>query len=236
MPARPTEISRRTFLAATGASLVWLPDFGSASERLRSISALGDSMSDLAFFPAAYPRWLASDFPGVKVAALGEAGDSTAKVLGRCRAAGIVDYTVLSRLFHKPLHPVPPGQYCSVLAGVNDLIFLHNTPEAITGHLSHIYSYLRRHDSIPFPITILPYARAAGFRPDRERVRVAVNRWIRSRPHAIDVERLMGDGGNPPALKRSFDGGDGIHPVGEGPKVLARAVAHKMVAYRPRSR
>ena len=63
MPARPTEISRRTFLAAAGASFLWLPDCGNASERLRSLSALGDSMSDLAFFPDAYPRWLASYFP-----------------------------------------------------------------------------------------------------------------------------------------------------------------------------
>jgi lysophospholipase L1-like esterase len=111
-----------------------------------------------------------------------------------------------------------------VLAGVNDLI-ADVQPSRIIGNLSRIYAYLERRRSTPVPITILPWASSLYFRPRREAVRLAVNDWIRRQPHAIDVERLIGDGRTPPALRRTFDGGDGLHPVGEGPKVLARAVA-----------
>jgi lysophospholipase L1-like esterase len=202
-------------------------------------------MSDLAFFPQAYPRYLPRYLPGVGVTALGEAGDTTAAVLGRCWPSGIIDYTVIARFLAEDLcrherkrpsclrrthpHAAPPGQYCSVLAGVNDLLFRQDGADQMIGNLSRIYTYLRHHNSTPFPITILPYGHSPGFRPGRESVRLAVNAWIRTQPLAIDVERLMGDGGNPPALKASFDGGDGLHPVGYGPRVLAKAVAQTML-------
>jgi lysophospholipase L1-like esterase len=188
-------------------------------------------MSDLVFEPHSYPRWLPRYLPGVRVTALGEGGDTTAMVLGRCRPSGIVDYTAVARALGTRLHPASPGQYCAVLAGVNDLIRLRDGADQMIGNLSRIYSYLSHHHSTPFPITILPYGNAPGFRPERERVRLAVNAWIRAQPLAIDVERLMGDGGKPPALKAGFDGGDGLHPVGHGPQVLAKAVAQRMLKH-----
>jgi hypothetical protein len=62
-------------------------------------------------------------------------------------------------------------------------------------------------------------------------VRVTVNHWIRHQPLAIDVEQVMGDGRTPPALKPAFNGGDWIHPTGDGPKVLAKAVALSMLRH-----
>jgi hypothetical protein len=99
-------ISRRTFLGAAGTTML-----GMATPRIRpagprSVSALGDSMSDLGFFRDAYPRWLPHYLPGASVVALGEGGDSTADVLARCRKSGIVDYPALARRLHKPLRPV----------------------------------------------------------------------------------------------------------------------------------
>jgi lysophospholipase L1-like esterase len=189
------------------------------------VTALGDSLSDTIFFPDAYPHWLPRYLPGARISARGEAGDLTRDVLRRCREDGIVDYLAIDRLLgFKPPRPVPAGRHCAVLAGVNDLC--HDLPPSrIIGNLERIYAYLRHHGSTPSPITILPWAGSAFFRPRRESVRLAVNDWIRRQPEAIDVERLMGDGRTPPALRGAFDGGDGLHPVGEGPKVLARAVA-----------
>lgn len=236
--------TRRTFLAAAGA--VAVAPLGCASSSgptrttaipavsgpLKSITALGDSLSDTGFFPHSFPRWLPQYFPSVRVTSLGEAGDDTATVLGRCWRAGIVNYLAAIRKLGGKPNPVPPGQYCSVLVGVNDLIYRSDDSAQIVSNLTKIYEYLRRHHSVPFPITILPWGRSPLFRADREGVRLAVNRWIRAQPLAVDVEQLMGDGRKPPALKPAFAGPDGIHPVRHGPQVLARAVAQRMLAFR----
>jgi lysophospholipase L1-like esterase len=221
--SEPT-LTRRTLFGAAGALLI-VAEPASAAPRA-TVTALGDSLSDTVFFPDCYPHWLPRYLPGATVSARGEAGDRTADVLGRCRPRGIVDYLAIDRRLGKRPRPVPVGRYSAVLAGVNDLID-DPAPAAdrIAGNLSRIYAYLHGHSSTPFPITILPWAHSPFFRPARESVRLEVNDWIRRRPGAIDVERLMGDGGSPPALRRAFDGGDGLHPVGEGPQLLARAVA-----------
>ena len=215
--------TRRAFLGAAAAALL-APAASPARSRL-TVTALGDSLSDTVFFPHAYPHWLPRFLPGVHVSAMGEAGDWTANVLARCRRAGIVDYMAIDRALGAHPHPVAPGRYCAVLAGANDLIYGHDDARRVIRNLSAIYRYLRLHRSMPFPITILPWAASPFFRARREQVRLEVNDWIRRQPHAIDVERLMGDGRTPPALRRAFDGGDGLHPAGEGPQVLARAVA-----------
>jgi lysophospholipase L1-like esterase len=224
---KPTFTRRRFFGAAGGAAaagaLLLAPEAATARRR-PAVTALGDSLSDTVFFPDSYPHWLPRYLPGLEISARGEAGDLTGDVLARCRTDGIVDYLAIDRLRGLKPHPVPAGRYCAVLAGVNDLC--HDLPPShIIGNLSSIYAYLRRHRSTPFAITILPWGGSAFFRPRRESVRLAVNDWIRRQPQAIDVERLMGNGRTPPALRRSFDGGDGLHPVGDGPRVLARAVA-----------
>lgn len=223
--------SRRAFLSAAVPSLVALCGCGGSPKRLRSVSALGDSISDIARFPTAYPHWLAGYLPGVRVFSQGEVGDTTAAVLRRCRPTGIVDYTALVRQLGKTARPVPPGQYCSVLAGVNDLISRDDSARQIIDNLTRIYSYLRHQQSTPFPVTILPWAQSQHFRPEREAVRLTVNQWIRHQPLAIDVERVMGNGRTPPALKPAFNGGDWIHPVGDGPKLLAKAIAVRMLRH-----
>jgi lysophospholipase L1-like esterase len=223
------DISRRSFLSATLPFLV--PLYGGGPERLRSVSALGDSMSDTVFFPTAYPHWLASYLPGVRVFSQGEGGDTTAAVLRRCRPGGIVDYTALARHLGKTARPAAPGQYCSVLAGANDLIYEDDSARQIIDNLTRVYSYLRHQRSTPFPVTILPWASSPRFRPKREAVRITVNEWIRLQPLAINVEHVMGNGRTPPALKPAFNGDDGLHPVGDGPKFLAKAVAVRMLRH-----
>jgi GDSL-like Lipase/Acylhydrolase family len=223
--------TRRMFIGAVGAILA-APEASLARRRL-TVTALGDSMSDIVFFPDCYPHWLPRYLPGVKVVALGEGGDRTEEVLARCRPDGIVDYLVIDRLLGLEPHPVQPGQCTAVLVGINDV--LHGDPATrIVANLSRIYGYLHRHGSRPFPITILPWASSPSFRSRGESTRLTVNDWIRRQPYAIDVERLMGNGRTPPALKPEFNGGDGIHPVGEGPKVLARAVAREIRRHEPR--
>src|SRR5947209_3986814 len=231
--SEPT-LTRRTFLGAgAGAAGALLLAPATSPARSRPVvTALGDSLSDTVFFPDAYPHWLPRYLPGAAISARGEGGDRTAEVLARCRRDGIVDYLAIDRLLGLRARPVRVGRYCAVLAGVNDLI--DDVPAGrVVGNLTRIYAYLHRHGSTPFPVTILPWAGAPYFRPRRESVRLAVNDWIRGRPQAIDVERLMGDGGTPPALKRAFDGGDGLHPVGDGPKLLARAVASAIRRHDP---
>jgi lysophospholipase L1-like esterase len=115
-----------------------------------------------------------------------------------------------------------------VLAGTNDLTYLENSAHQIIANLHAIHRYLRRRGSTPFPMTIPPWAGSGFFRPEREVVRLAVNRWILTQALALNLEPLLGDGAVPPALKAAYSDGDGIHPSGEGPKVIARALARAM--------
>ncbi|HEY6399311.1 MAG TPA: hypothetical protein VIX82_17845, partial [Solirubrobacteraceae bacterium] len=54
--------SRRSFLAAAGLFMLAPSGCGGTSARLKTISALGDSLSDTVFHRNAYPRWLPSYF------------------------------------------------------------------------------------------------------------------------------------------------------------------------------
>jgi lysophospholipase L1-like esterase len=75
--------------------------------------------------------------------------------------------------------------------------------------------------------TLTPYAGGAGYDRDGERVRQAVNRWIRttrSVDGVVDVDRALRDPRRPSRLLPAYDPGDHLHPDQDGRAAMARAV------------
>ncbi|MFF3245963.1 RICIN domain-containing protein [Streptomyces sp. NPDC002870] len=75
--------------------------------------------------------------------------------------------------------------------------------------------------------TILPYEGAGYYTADGEKVRQAVNQWIRTSgafDGVIDFDKAMQDPGNPRALNDAYDSGDNLHPNDAGYQAMANAV------------
>lgn len=76
--------------------------------------------------------------------------------------------------------------------------------------------------------TMLPFGGApTHFNPENERIRNAVNQWIRTshEPDVVfDFEALARDPQTPTQLGKAFDSGDHLHPGAEGFKALAGSI------------
>jgi lysophospholipase L1-like esterase len=76
--------------------------------------------------------------------------------------------------------------------------------------------------------TLLPYRGAPYYSERGERVRDAVNSWIRSSGEfdaVIDFDRALANPSDPDVLAAQFDGGDHLHPNPAGYSVMADAAA-----------
>ena len=76
--------------------------------------------------------------------------------------------------------------------------------------------------------TIMPFAGADYYAPEKEAIRQAANQWIRSsnEPDAvIDFDAATRDPQRPSYLRQDLDSGDHLHPNAAGYKVMADAVA-----------
>ncbi|MGH3656852.1 MAG: SGNH/GDSL hydrolase family protein, partial [Micromonosporaceae bacterium] len=75
--------------------------------------------------------------------------------------------------------------------------------------------------------TLLPYAGAGYYTVPGERVRRAVNEWIRHSGEfdgVVDFDRAMRDPEHPSRLRPGYDSGDHLHPSDEGYRAMAYAV------------
>jgi lysophospholipase L1-like esterase len=78
--------------------------------------------------------------------------------------------------------------------------------------------------------TLLPFAAAASYHPDRaeEADRAAVNRWIRGACHfdgVVDLDKAVRDPAAPDHLLPAYDSGDHLHPSPAGYRMIGDAVA-----------
>ncbi len=76
--------------------------------------------------------------------------------------------------------------------------------------------------------TIMPFAGADYYTPEKEAIRQAANQWMRSsnEPDAvIDFDAATRDPQRPSYLRQDLDSGDHLHPNAAGYKVMADAVA-----------
>jgi lysophospholipase L1-like esterase len=77
--------------------------------------------------------------------------------------------------------------------------------------------------------TLLPFESAAGgyFAPDKERVRQAVNAWMRTSGEldaVIDFDAAVRDPDRPARLRPAYDTGDHLHLNAAGQRAMGEAV------------
>lgn len=77
--------------------------------------------------------------------------------------------------------------------------------------------------------TVMPFAANGYYHPDAgsERMRQAINAWIRTPGHfdgVIDFDRAMADPKRPDRLAPAYDSGDGLHPSMAGYAAMAELV------------
>ncbi|MFK3669436.1 GDSL-type esterase/lipase family protein [Leifsonia aquatica] len=74
--------------------------------------------------------------------------------------------------------------------------------------------------------TITPFLGAEGVDADRDRIRTAVNTWIRSNlPRVADFDQAVRSETEPARLADAFDSGDHLHPNEAGEQRLAETIA-----------
>lgn len=78
-----------------------------------------------------------------------------------------------------------------------------------------------------FGATILPFSGAFYFSEEKERVRLAVNEWIRTAKEfdaVIDFDAALRDPERPACLRKEFDSGDHLHPNAEGQRQMGNTI------------
>jgi lysophospholipase L1-like esterase len=79
--------------------------------------------------------------------------------------------------------------------------------------------------------TLTPYEGAAYFREEGEKIRQALNTWIRTSgayDAVVDFEAVVRDPANPRRLRAEFDPGDHLHPNDAGYRAMAMAIDVKI--------
>ncbi|WP_432725873.1 SGNH/GDSL hydrolase family protein [Variovorax sp. W6] len=205
-----------------------------------TVVALGDSITDgNGSTPGANTRWpdaLAERLAGRNVAVL-NAGISGGRLLkdGMGRAA-------LERA-GRDVFAQPGVRAMIVLLGTNDIgwpggPFAPDEPamraEAVIQGLRQLAEMARAHNVRIMAGTIPPNERAlegtpleGHHSPAKDKVRQAVNRWIREGgafDAVVDFDTLLRDPANPSRLKASVDSGDHLHPGDAGYRAMAATV------------
>jgi len=205
-----------------------------------TVVTLGDSLTDgNGSTPGANTRWpdaLAERLAGSNVAVL-NAGISGGRLLkdGMGRAG-------LERA-GRDVFSQPGVRAMVVLLGTNDIgwpggPFAPDEPavsaQAVIQGLRQLAEMAHAHNVRIMAGTIAPTERAlegtpleGHYSPDKDKVRQAVNRWIRESrvfDAVVDFDALLRDPARPSRLKAAMDSGDHLHPGDAGYKAMAAAI------------
>lgn len=85
----------------------------------------------------------------------------------------------------------------------------------------------------PFIDTFKGTPFSSYYTPEKEKIRLEVNQWIRANKSAdglIDFDRVLDDPANPGHLQAAYDCGDHLHPNDAGYQAMAKAVDLKLLA------
>jgi lysophospholipase L1-like esterase len=131
-----------------------------------------------------------------------------------------------------------PGVECViVLEGINDIGNSDNAPgrgdiaplnaDKLIAGLAQIGARARARGLKVYAGTILPFRGARSFSDDKEKIRLAVNAWIRNSrafDGFIDFDNAIKDPARTDAMNPSYDSGDHLHPSEAGYKAMAEAI------------
>lgn len=125
-----------------------------------------------------------------------------------------------------------------ILMGINDIGFgtAWLPAEAVTEQqlISALDSAIKQSVSRgvkPILGTLTPFNGYAYFSPSGERIRQAVNAWIRANREAfaiVDFDAALRDSGDPSKLAAEFDSGDHLHPSSRGRSAMQALVSESL--------
>ncbi|SDZ37036.1 Lysophospholipase L1 [Variovorax sp. YR266] len=231
LPAAATQWSTRVYVSGL---IVETP------QPPTTVATLGDSLTDgNGSTPSANTRWpdaLAERLVGRNVAVL-NAGISG----GRLLKDGM-GHAGLERA-GRDVFAQPGVRAMIVLLGTNDIgwpggPFAPNEPavraEAVIQGLRQLAELAHAHNVRIMAGTIAPTERAlegtpleGHYSPEKDKVRQAVNRWIREGgafDAVVDFDAVLRDPARPSRLKAAMDSGDHLHPGDAGYRAMAAAV------------
>ena len=226
--------------AVTTQSYYWLAgiDVAAAADAALLVT-FGDSITDGARSTAetnhSWPALLAARLAANKatakigVANLGIGGNRVLRDVSGASALARFDRDVLSQ---------PGVQWVTLMEGINDIGRMATTPaEAVTtdeliGGYQQFIAQAHAHGIQVIGCTLTPYEGAPYYREDGERIRAALNSWIRTSgafDAVVDFEAATRDPGNPKRFRAEFDPGDHLHPNDAGYQAMADAFDLKIL-------
>jgi lysophospholipase L1-like esterase len=218
----------------------WVTTLSVAAPEARTIAAVGDSITDgmrssmgrNQRWPDALARRLAGT--GGRQAAVINLGISGNRLLSDSPCYG---QALVKRLKHDLLDKPGIGA-AVVMIGINDIDFAAMPPRhGLDCDFPH--AAVTPADLIQGYRQVIVAAHRAGMRlylatltpaslpPQREHIREAVNRWIRSGEASdgvVDFDAALKDPAAPTRLRPAYDSGDHIHPSDAGYAAMAEAV------------
>ncbi len=116
-----------------------------------------------------------------------------------------------------------------VLIGIND-IGQPEVPASADEIVAGLQELARRAHARGVKIfvgTLLPFAGAFYYTPEKDQIRERVNAWIRGNHDfdaTFDFDRALADPDHPERLKPAYDSGDHLHPSDAGAQAIADAI------------
>ena len=126
-------------------------------------------------------------------------------------------------------------KYLIVLEGINDIghnVSATPTDPAVTaqnliGALEQIAIRAHAHGIKVIGATILPYENCKYTSPQGEKMREAVNHWIRTTQNLdgfADFDKIVRDPTHPARMLALYDSGDHLHPNAAGLRAMAQGI------------
>lgn len=215
-----------------------------APQAASTVVAFGDSITDGARSTVdANRRWpdvLAARLltsRGVKPLGVLDAGIGGNRILHDASANVRFGVNALAR-FDRDVLAQPGVKYIIVLEGINDLghaggsapISESVTAQDIIAGMSQMIERAHEKGLKIFGATLTPFEGTAApgyFTPEKEKMRKAVNEWIRTGKAfdgVIDFDKAVRDPEHPDRMKTEYDGGDHLHPGDGGYKAMGEAI------------
>ena len=213
--------------ATLSAGYYWLSGIDVvAPKEAATVVALGDSITDATGSPFEdqdWPSLLASRLAGDKRTrnfSIANVGISGNRVLAD--GAGT---SALSR-FEKDVLGQPNVRWVVLLEGINDIGGGTATADQLIQGYQQMIAKAHAHQAGVIGCTVLPFKGAFYYSDEKEKVREAVNQWIRTSgafDAVVDFEAAVKDPADPLKIREDMHRGDYLHPNPAGYAAMANA-------------
>lgn len=207
------------------------------SKPTRTVIAFGDSITDgMGSTPDTNHRWPDDLYRRIQKAGLDLAVVNEGIGGNQVLANGMGD-SALAR-FDRDALALPGASTIIIMEGINDIGFSGNmipglsrkdviSPEEIIQGYRQLIARAHAKGLRIIGATMTPFAGSPAFTPEKEAVRLAVNKWIRTSgafDAVVDFDAVARDQQQPDRLKSEFNGGDHIHLSDAGYEAMAAAI------------